>query len=104
MRIRIAILAVVLTASASGQPYQEAPMLARRVAAGALPPVAERLPDQPEVVEPVKAIGRYGGTWRRLAKAPGDMGLNSRLGYETLLRWDRDGKDIIPGVAESWQV
>lgn len=79
-------------------------MLDKRVAAGELPPVEQRLPDQPVVVEPVKSIGKYGGTWRRLFKALGDMGLNSRLGYETLLRWDRSGTRVIPGIAESYTI
>lgn len=86
------------------QPYQEAPFLATRVAAGDLPPVEQRLPDQPVVVQPIKEIGRYGGTWRGLARRVGDMGLNSRLGYEALLRWDPTGSRIIPGVAENWEV
>lgn len=79
-------------------------MLAERVRAGALPPVQQRLPHQPAVVEPVRQIGRYGGAWRRLAKEPNDMGLNSILGYEPLLRWGRDGVSVLPGVAERWEM
>jgi peptide/nickel transport system substrate-binding protein len=41
--------------------YKEAPMLAARVAAGELPPVDERLPEVPVVVQ-AKEIGKYGGT------------------------------------------
>jgi peptide/nickel transport system substrate-binding protein len=44
--------------------YHEAPMLADMVAAGELPPVDERLPSEPMVVEPVDSIGQYGGTIR----------------------------------------
>ncbi|MBT7598025.1 MAG: ABC transporter substrate-binding protein, partial [Gemmatimonadetes bacterium] len=84
--------------------YQEAPILAARVQAGELPPVDERLPETPVVVEPVESIGVYGGTWRRLARSAGDMGLNSRLGYETLVRWDRTGTRVVAGIAESWEV
>ena len=40
--------------------YQEAPMLRERVAAGELPPVDERLPDEPLVVD-VPEVGEYGG-------------------------------------------
>ena len=39
-------------------------MLEGLVAAGELPPVAERLPDDPIVVEPIDEIGSYGGTAR----------------------------------------
>ena len=41
--------------------YQESPLLRERVEAGKLPPVEERLPDEPLVVE-VPEVGTYGGT------------------------------------------
>ncbi len=37
-------------------------MLAEQVERGELPPVAERLPEDPYVVEPLEEIGQYGGT------------------------------------------
>ena len=43
--------------------YNEAPALAEMVAAGELPPVDERLPAEPLVIEPVEEVGQYGGTW-----------------------------------------
>lgn len=79
-------------------------MLAERVARGELPPVAERLPGTPAVVKPIHEIGQYGGTWRRVAMGKTDFSLVNRLGYEPLLRWDSTGRDVIPGVAESWEV
>lgn len=94
----------LLLFAASVDAYQEAPILAARVQNGELPPVEQRLPDNPVVVEPVSSIGQYGGTWRRLARSAGDMGLNSRLGYETLVRWDRTGTKVLPGVAASWEI
>ena len=39
----------------------EAPMLKALVDAGELPPLSERLPREPLVVEPVDGIGKYGG-------------------------------------------
>ena len=45
--------------------FQEAPILAERVRAGNLPPVSDRLPDSPLVIQPLKQIGVYGGTLRR---------------------------------------
>ncbi len=45
-------------------PYQESPLLARRVEAGELPPVAERLPANPLVMIPWEKPGRYGGKLR----------------------------------------
>ena len=43
--------------------FKEAPMSAAKVKA--LPPVSERLPDNPLVVVPLEEIGQYGGTIRR---------------------------------------
>jgi len=96
------VLAVVAATQATA--YQEAPMLAERVARGELPPVGQRLPDNPAVVEPVDAIGAYGGTWRRLAASTNDLLLTTRMGYEPLVRWDRTGKQVVPGLAKSWEV
>ena len=42
--------------------FSEAPMLAARVAAGELPPVEERLPEEPLVLNVLEGIGQYGGT------------------------------------------
>ena len=50
--------------------YNEAPMLAALVAAGELPPVDERLPENPSVLQPIEEIGRYGGTLRVFAVDP----------------------------------
>ena len=44
--------------------FKEAPMLAGMVAARTLPPLSERLPQEPLVVRPFEGIGRYGGTLR----------------------------------------
>ena len=79
-------------------------MLAERVARGELPPVEERLPKDVMVVEPVESIGEYGGTWRRMAITRADSLVCHRLGYEALIRWDRTGRNIVPGIAKSWTV
>ncbi|MHB1317331.1 MAG: ABC transporter substrate-binding protein, partial [Anaerolineae bacterium] len=42
--------------------YKESPMLAEKVAAGELPPVDERVPEEPLVIQPYESIGQYGGT------------------------------------------
>ena len=48
---------------------KEAPMLAARVAAGALPPLEQRLPENPLVAshdfDGYEGSGVYGGLWRR---------------------------------------
>ena len=72
--------------------YQEAPMLAARVASGDLPPVEERLPDDPLVITPVERIGKYGGTWRQGMRTIADLGLVNRQAthHDGLVRWKID--------------
>ncbi len=84
--------------------YTEAPELAQMVKEGKLPPVDERLPDEPLVVEVVDEIGRYGGTWRRAALGPNDVQTNARLTYESLVRWTADGAGVVPNVARSYEM
>jgi peptide/nickel transport system substrate-binding protein len=82
----------------------ESPMLAERVAAGELPPVEERLPENPLVVEPVEQIGQYGGTWRFPTRR-GDWTLFARnIAYENLVRWNPEWTEVIPNVAESVEI
>jgi peptide/nickel transport system substrate-binding protein len=83
--------------------YNEAPSLAERVAAGELPPVEERLPPQPLVIEPVEQIGEYGGTWRMLDEN-NDMGFTlMTVGVEPFVKWNRDASGFRPNVLESWE-
>ena len=62
------------TGSAEGA-YNEAPMLAQRVEAGELPPVEERLPENPRIAHEILdeyldyECGNYGGTMRLITKA-----------------------------------
>jgi peptide/nickel transport system substrate-binding protein len=102
--LSILLLTSVSLLGAQGMTYSEAPMLADMVAAGSLPPVEERLPLEPLVVEPNDRIGVYGGTWRMGLRGGGDGALLSRtLGYENLLRWTPQWDGIIPNVAKSYE-
>ena len=84
--------------------YGEAPMLAELVATGELPPVAERLPENPMVVQPIESVGQYGGTWHRGWRGIKDFHCYGRIVYEPMLRWPRDPKDPVqPGLAEKWE-
>jgi len=84
--------------------YGEAPMWADMVAAGELPPVEERLPKEPLVVQPYESVGQYGGTWNRAFKGIKDFHAWGRINYDPMLRWPRDPKDPVqPGLAKSWQ-
>ena len=85
--------------------FSEAPMLADLVKQGKLPPVEQRLPQEPLVVAPLEEIGQYGGTWRRAAVGVSDVGIiNSRITYENLVRWSADGKKVVPNVATKWKI
>lgn len=88
----LGIASFALTQPAS---YSEAPSLAAQVAAGELPPVEERLPVNPLVVEPVERVGSYGGTWRTGLVGGGDSAwLHRTLFYENLLRRDPAWREI----------
>ncbi len=90
--------------SAWAADYHQAPMLDEMVKAGKLPPVAQRLPDNPRVETPVEQVGQYGGTWRSGMVGGSDRNWMFRItGYEPLVAWDRDwtGK-VIPNLAEEF--
>ena len=88
-----------------GRSFHEAPMLAERVKAGKLPPVAERLPEDPLVVVPPDQNGPYGGTWSRFATGPGDIGVyEARLSYDGFVRWGPMGRKVLPNLASRWTI
>ncbi len=88
-----------------GRSFQEAPVLAEQVKAGALPPVAERLPENPLVIVPPEQRGPYGGTWTRLATDTNDTGVyEARLSYDGFVRWDPMGRRILPNLATRWEI
>jgi peptide/nickel transport system substrate-binding protein len=89
-------------AAAAATGLKEAPQLAAKVAAGELPPLGERLPANPAVVAPVERLGVYGGTWSSALLGPEDEAwLERTVGYEPLLRWNREWTEAVPNVAES---
>jgi len=98
-----AAAAPTATAEPAAQ-YKEAPMLAELVKAGKLPPVKDRVGDEPQVVTPVEEIGQYGGTWHRMSISQGDIRTPDRLMYDNLIRWDKNGAEMVPNVAKSWEV
>ena len=98
-------LAALLAAAAPALAQQQSPILDALVESGELPPVAERLPTNPLVVEPVDSVGTYGGTWRSALRGGLDNAWIARtVAYDGLVRYDREWKEIIPNLAESWEV
>jgi peptide/nickel transport system substrate-binding protein len=85
--------------------FKESPLLAEQAAAGTIPAVGERLPVNPVVVTPNEAVGTYGGTWRTALVGGGDNAWLARTnGYDGLVRWDIEWNEIIPNVAESYEI
>ncbi|HKJ60741.1 MAG TPA: ABC transporter substrate-binding protein, partial [Hyphomicrobiales bacterium] len=83
----------------------QAPVLAEMVEAGSLPPVAERVGDEPEVVEPLNAIGTYGGEIRTGLRGSSDHnGILRVVGPQGLVRWDPQYTKIVPNVVKSFEV
>ena len=87
------------------QRFAEAPMLAEQVRAGRLPPVEQRLPQDLMVVQPLRSVGRYGGTWRRGFIGPGDSENGNRLmSADKPLFFDRTGTQIVPCLCKGYEV
>lgn len=103
----IALLTIALgSLTALAQDFQEAPVLADQVTAGTLPPLAERLPENPAVVTPFEQTGAYGGTLRVgfVGTSPGWGGLLYIAGWDQLTQWKPDFSGVVPNIAESWDV
>lgn len=91
--------------SGSGDNGPEAPALAELVESGDLPAVEERLPKEPRVIEPVETVGRYGGTWETALESSDPGWLYMTMRYDTrLVGWDPEWKEIIPILAESYEI
>ena len=85
--------------------FHEAPQLAALVKAGKLPPVEQRLPQEPMVVKPLHSIGTYGGLWRRGFLGPGDGENGNRVrSGDKLLFWDATGTIPMPSVAKGYEL
>jgi peptide/nickel transport system substrate-binding protein len=88
--------------AAQDMTYSEAPMLAERVAAGELPPVSERLPANPKVVQVVDQIGTYGGTMR-FADTGERMDEGLRIRHTGLFRYNFTASEYQADLAETWE-
>ncbi|WP_417804520.1 ABC transporter substrate-binding protein [Thalassospira lucentensis] len=104
--IFLGILAVMFmdVPTSSATDFGQAPILAKQVKDGTLPPIDERLPSTPMIVTPNDKIGAYGGTWKMAQRDTRDHALLIRnIGYEPLLRWTPQWTTTVPNVALSFQ-
>jgi peptide/nickel transport system substrate-binding protein len=84
----------------------DSPFFADQVAAGTLPPVGERVPAVPRIVEVAgegREPGRHGGTMRMLMGDQRDIRMMTLYGYTRLVGYD-DKLEIAPDVLESFDV
>lgn len=82
--------------------FKEAPVLKEMVDAGDLPPVEERIPEEPFIVAPFSKIGKYGGTLRLgdMTQTAVDAGGLRRRG----LFWSyMSGSVSVPNVAKGYE-
>jgi len=84
--------------------FNEAPMLKVKVAAGELPPVEERLPQEPVVVQPVDKVGRYGGRLVMPMLSPSAWFPASQIMYELgFVRTVYSELELIPNIFTSYE-
>ncbi len=84
--------------------FNEAPMLRVKVAAGELPPVEERVGEEPLVIKPFEEIGTYGGTMRMYYGNPfysfdADFSVMDSMFY-----FAPDANTVFPNVAKGWEL
>jgi peptide/nickel transport system substrate-binding protein len=82
---------------------EEPPSLAADVAAGKLPPLAERLPRVPLVYQPPPrdwSLGRYGGEVRTLMAKDRDIRMMVVYGYSRLVGYDEQLR-LVPDILQS---
>ena len=84
--------------------FGEAPMLADMVAAGDLPPVAERIGDEPLVVSPREGVGQYGGVLRVISMDVDWWAAGAVISGESMLERHRDDPlAVMPNIAKNWE-
>ena len=88
------LLALLTVGSSAFAEAPEAPDLAAQVAAGQLPPLAQRLPQTPRLMQLDSADdrepGRYGGEMRLLMGRAKDVRMVNVYGYSRLVGYDRN--------------
>ena len=112
MRVSVLVLMALWAGSgaAGGQtavPVMiETPVLAERVASGALPPVGERIPLRPRITDPAamgREVGKPGGMLRLLVGDQKDLKVVTQYGYTRLLTYG-EGMQLQPDILDSYEV
>jgi len=95
------VLTLTATNAIAGQ-FSESPALAELVKSGGLPPVAQRLPEKPRVVE-ADSIGRHGGDLRISMARAKDTRMMTVYGYARLVGYDRS-YNLVPDILQSFDI
>ncbi len=83
---------------------KESASLMDQVKSGALPPIAQRLPENPLVYTPTERPGSEGGDWNHAVVGGGGLVMMVRYqAYEPLVRFNPDWTGLTNNVAEHWE-
>ncbi len=100
------LLALSAAPGRGAEVYRESPWLEADVSAGRLPPVAERLPADPLVVDlkaEGKEIGKPGGTLRMMVGQSGDARSLLPFAYSRLVVYDESYR-LVPDILAKFEV
>ena len=103
-RAVLIVLPFLLAAPASA--YVESPLLADKVKGGELPPVAERLPANPRVIDlPAmgRQIGKQGGTINSVIGSQKDIRFMTIYGYSRLVGYD-EKLQLVPDILDKFTI
>ncbi len=99
-------LLILMAIAAAQTRWIETPELEERVSSGQLPPVQERLPENPHVVDfeaQNLAPGQHGGQMRLLMGKSKDIRMMTVYGYARLVVFDTK-LNLVPDILESFEV
>jgi peptide/nickel transport system substrate-binding protein len=106
LRLLVLIFIWPLLSASAFALYVEPDMLKEKVAAGELPPVDQRVPAKPRIID-VKAMGRepgqYGGTARMIIGGQRDIRYMTIFGYARLIGYD-ERLNLTPDILLSYDV
>jgi len=83
---------------------KESPMLTELVRSGKLPPLEQRVPQDPFVVEPYESVGVHGGDWHFDVTTRRDINLVYHIANPSLFRWAKDGYHFEPYVCKDYRL
>ena len=96
----LGLTAILALPAGAAQGFEQAPMLAAEVEAGKLPPLDQRLPQPPRVVE-TESLGTYGGDLRIAMARSRDTRLMTVYGYARLVGYDQS-YNLVADILESF--